>query len=287
MAEGNGRDLHYSRGAWNPAEGPMRIMVVGAHPDDPDFHCGASAALWARRGARVMFVSLTNGDKGHQHMDSASLAARRKAETQAAAHIYGIEKYVVLDHRDCELESTLETRRELTRIVRDFAPHAIFTHRTCDYHADHRAAGQLVMDATYLLGVPLWCPDCPVPEAKPVVYYLRDGFERPWPQTPDLAVALDDDSVALQIRALACHESQVFEWLPYDMGVLDEVPDRNDLPSVAAYISKYWVEPRSGADARRHGLGCAHAEVFCLSEYGRTPTEEEKGFLSEGKPVNG
>jgi LmbE family N-acetylglucosaminyl deacetylase len=264
----------------------MRIMVIGAHPDDPDFHCGASAALWARRGARVVFVSLTNGDKGHQTMDSASLAARRKAETQAAAQIYGIEKYVVLDHRDCELESTLETRRELTRIVREFAPHVILTHRTCDYHADHRTTGQIVMDATYLLGVPLWCPDCPVPDAKPVVYYMRDGFERPWPQTHDLAVALDDDSISLQIRALACHESQVFEWLPYDMGVLDEVPDRNDLPAVAAYISKYWIEPRSGADARRHGLECAHADVFCLSEYGRTPTAEEISFLSESKPFN-
>ena len=97
-------------------------------------------------------------------------------------------------------------------------------------------------------------------------------------------IILNDDSIALQIRALACHESQVFEWLPYDMGVLDEVPDRNDLPAVAAYISKYWIEPRSGADARRHGLECAHADVFCLSEYGRTPTAEEISFLSESKP---
>ncbi len=258
----------------------MRIMVIGAHPDDPDVHCGASAALWAARGARVVFVSLTNGDKGHHRLASPDLAARRKRETAAAARAYGIEDYLVLDHPDCELVADLETRRELTRLVRGFAPHVIFTHRTCDYHADHRATGQLVMDATYLLGVPLWCPDTPIPATKPVVYYLHDAFLRPWPQTADLAVALPDEAVEQQIRGLACHRTQFLEWLPFDMGIEDEVPPTEDAAAVRAFIAKYWIEPRSGADARAYGLGCAHAEVFCLSEYGRAPTEAEREFLA-------
>lgn len=277
--EGNARDIHYARGQWRPETGPMRIMVIGAHPDDPDFNCGSPAALWSRRGARVVFVSLTNGDKGHHAMTPEALAVRREKECEAAARVYGVEKYVILPNHDCELEATLEARREVTRLVRSFAPHVIFTHRTCDYHADHRAAGQLVMDATYLLGVPLWCPESPVPDARPAVFYMRDGFTRPWAQTPDLVVALDDELVALQIRALACHASQVFEWLAHDKGIEDIVPDLADEKAVAAYISKCWIEPRIGADARKYGLDCAHAAVFCVSEYGRTPTAEEMAFL--------
>ena len=277
---GNARSNHFSRGMWEPADGPMKVMVIGAHPDDPDVHCGATAALLAAKGARVVFVSLTNGDKGHQSMTSEDLAKRRSAETQAAAKAYGIEEYVVLGHHDCELVADLETRLELTRIVRKFGPHVIFTHRTCDYHADHRAAGQLVMDMTYLLGVPLWCPDTPIPAEKPVVYYLRDGFEHPEPLRADLVVPLTAESIDRQIKGLSCHVSQFFEWLPFDMGIEDEVPALDDWDAVRAYIGRHWIEPRSAYDARRYGLACAHAEIFGLSEYGREPTEAEKAFLS-------
>jgi len=279
MTDGNGRDGHFTRGSWEPGKEPMRILVIGAHPDDPDVHCGASAALWAAAGARVRFLSLTNGDKGHHTMTSADLAVRRHGETAAAAAVYGIERYDVLGHHDCELVADLETRKELTAVVREFAPHVIFTHRACDYHADHRATAQLVMDMTYLLGVPLWCPEAPIPTAKPVVYYLRDGFEYPRPLTPDLVIPLTDESVARQIRGLACHVSQFFEWLPFDMGIEGEVPDRADAAGVRAYIARHWIEPRSGYDARKFNLPCAHAEVFGLSEYGRTPTAAETAFL--------
>ena len=276
---GNARSNHYSRGMWNPAKGPLKVMVIGAHPDDPDVHCGGTAALLAAKGARVVFVSLTNGDKGHHMMSSADLARRRLAETQAAAKAYGIERYVVLGHHDCELTADLETRLELTRLVRGFGPHVIFTHRTCDYHTDHRATGQLVMDMTYLLGVPLWCPDVPIPEEKPVVFYLRDGFEYPQPLRPDLVIELTQASVDRQIAGLACHVSQFFEWLPFDMGIADEVPATDDPVAVRKFIDRYWIKPRAAFDAKRYGLACSHAEVFGLSEYGREPTPTELALL--------
>jgi len=277
----NASSNHFSRGSWDPAEGPMRIMVIGAHPDDPDFHCGATAALLAAKGARVVFVSLTNGDKGHHTMSSADLAKRRLGETQAAAKAYGVEKYVVLEHHDCELVADLETRQELTRLVRAFGPHVIFTHRTCDYHTDHRATGQLVMDMTYLLGVPLWCPEAPIPTAKPVVYYLRDGFEYPQPLRPDLVIPLTPESIDRQVAGIRCHESQIFEWLPFDMGIEDEVPARDDDQAARDYIVRHWIEPRSAFDAQRYDLSCSHAEIFGLSEYGREPTPEELAFLGK------
>lgn len=276
---GNARSNHFARGMWDPAEGPMKVMVIGAHPDDPDVHCGGTASLLAAKGARVVFVSLTNGDKGHHAMTGADLARRRKDEAQAAAKAYGIERYVVLDHHDCELSSDLETRQELTRLVRAFGPHVIFTHRTFDYHADHRAAGQLVMDMTYLMGVPLWCPETPIPKEKPAVFYLRDGFEQPQPLRPDLVVELTPASVDRQVAGLACHVSQFFEWLPFDMGIEDEVPPRDDPAAVREFIVRHWIEPRAAYDARRYRLACSHAEVFGLSEYGREPTSEELAFL--------
>ena len=164
MSDSNERNIHYCHGMWDPAEGPLKVMVIGAHPDDPDVHCGGTAAMLAEKGARVVFVAMTNGDKGHHAMSADDLARRRFGEAQAAAKAYGIERYVIFDNHDCELEATLENRRRLTRVIREFGPHVIFTHRCNDYHADHRATGQLVMDATYLLGVPLWCPEVPIPK---------------------------------------------------------------------------------------------------------------------------
>lgn len=283
MADENARNDHYARGMWNPAKGPLKVMVIGAHPDDPDVHAGGTAAMLAARGARVVFVSMTTGDKGHQSMASEALARRRFAETQAAAKAYGVERYIVLGNRDCELEATLENRRELTRVVRAFGPHAIFTHRGNDYHADHRATAQLVMDATYLLGVPLWCPDAPIPDEKPCVWYLRDAFRKPQELTPDLVVGLSPQAVDRLIAGLACHVSQFLEWLPFDMGFApQEIPSPDDAAGVHDFIYRHWVAPRARFDAARFNLAFDHAEVFELSEYGREPTAAERAFL-EGR----
>lgn len=107
---------------------------------------------------------------------------------------------------------SVDLRKRVTRLIREFAPHMVVTHRTCDYHADHRATGQVVNDATYLMGVPLFCPETPVPETLPFVMYAGDRFSLPRPFRPDLLV-LGDDVLDRTLEALACHESQLFEWL--------------------------------------------------------------------------
>ena len=286
MSDSNERNIHYCHGMWDPAEGPLKVMVIGAHPDDPDVHCGGTAAMLAEKGARVVFVAMTNGDKGHHAMSADDLARRRFGEAQAAAKAYGIERYVIFDNHDCELEATLENRRRLTRVIREFGPHVIFTHRCNDYHADHRATGQLVMDATYLLGVPLWCPEVPIPKEKPSVWYLRDAFSKPVEMSPDLVVGLSEKAVDRLLAGLACHVSQFLEWLPFDMGIRPEdVPSPDDAKGVHDFIFDHWIRPRACFDAKRFGLSWECAEVFGLSEYGREPTAAERAFLAVPQTV--
>lgn len=254
----------------------LRVMVIGAHPDDADLNAGCTAAKLAAAGARVQFVSMCNGNKGHQAMTSVELAARRYGETQASAKVLGIERYIVLNHPDCELEANLETRRELTRIVRRFAPHIILTHRTCDYHADHRAVGQLVMDMTYLLGVPLWCEDVPIPEVAPAVLYMRDDFTVPRELRCDIAVKVTDEFYERNLRALACHTSQFFEWLPFDMKLKIDDGMLQTETARMNFIREHWTDVRKMRDAKRFNLPYERAEVFEVSEYGRVLSQEER-----------
>lgn len=207
---------------------PLRVMIIGAHPDDPDDHCAGLTSLLVAAGHRVRFVALCNGDKGHQFMDSESLAKRRFGESRAAMKTLGIEDYFVADTPDCEVVPDLASRRLVTKLIREFAPHIIVTHRPNDYHCDHRATSQLVQDATYLIGVPLWCPDIPVPDTMPTVLFMSDRFTDPKPFRPDLLFDVTPYRNKI-LRTLACHESQFFEWLPPEHGYsLSEIPPESD-----------------------------------------------------------
>jgi LmbE family N-acetylglucosaminyl deacetylase len=150
------------------------------------------------------------------------LARRRKAEAQAAAAVIGAA-YDVLDIPDGELDDRLEYRHRVIRLVRAFRPDLVITHRSTDYHPDHRFAGQLVQDAAYLLTVPAVCPDTPHLERMPVILYFSDAFRKPCRFEPDVAVDIDEQMERL-IGMLDCHVSQFYEWLPYNAGHLDQVP---------------------------------------------------------------
>jgi LmbE family N-acetylglucosaminyl deacetylase len=266
----------------------LRVLVVGAHPDDADLTAGGLVLNYVRAGATVKLLALCNGDKGHATESPSALAARRREEARRSGRILGAAAYQVLDSHDCELVADLATRREVTRIIRSFAPHLVFTHRTCDYHPDHRAAGTLVMDASYLLGVPLWCPESPVPKTRPAIYFLRDNFSRPAPFRPDVVVDVDDVMPQL-LEALCSHESQFFEWLVFDMKIEEPVPSTPE--GRRAFIERHWIVPRKAYDADRfrsrleavYGKEKAgrirYAEAFELSEYGYQPTPEETARL--------
>ena len=219
----------------------IRAMMIGAHPDDCDFRCGGLALLYARAGHKVKFVSMTDGSGGHHSMPPAEIAARRRGETQAVAQLAGIE-YEVWDVCDAELMADLETRKRLVRAIREFAPDVIFCSRPNDYHPDHRNSALLVQDASYLLIVPHFCPDTPAMEKAPVILHFYDNFQNP-PFEADVVIRTDD-VIDDKFRMLACHESQMFEWLPFTKGILDKVP------SEPAARLEWMREPRIPRDGK-------------------------------------
>jgi LmbE family N-acetylglucosaminyl deacetylase len=200
----------------------FRLLIIGAHPDDADYHAGGTAALYAAAGHVVKMVSLTNGDAGHQTLRGAELARRRKAEAAAAGAVIGAS-YDVLDIHDGQLLPTLENRWQVIRLLRSFNPDLVLTHRPNDYHPDHRYTSALVQDAAYMVTVPAVCPDTPHLARNPVIAYMPDEFQKPYPFSPSVAVDIDgvfDKIVAM----LDCHVSQFYEWLPYNTGELASVP---------------------------------------------------------------
>jgi LmbE family N-acetylglucosaminyl deacetylase len=202
-----------------------RILILGAHPDDADIKAGGTAAFWCARGFTVRLVSLTDGRAGHHLNPGPALAARRKAEADAAAAIIGAT-YEILDIPDGELDDRLEYRHRVIRLIRRFRPDVILTHRPTDYHPDHRFAGLLVQDAAYLLTVPAICPDVPHLADVPVILYFSDSFTKPYRFEPSVVVDIEP-TLDQVVGMLHCHASQFYEWLPYNAGHPDEVPSED------------------------------------------------------------
>jgi LmbE family N-acetylglucosaminyl deacetylase len=257
----------------------LRLLIIGAHPDDADYHAGGIAALYRLAGHEVKMISLTNGDAGHQTLRGVELTARRRKEAAAAGAVIGAA-YDVLDNHDGELLSTLENRHQVIRLIRSFDPDLVLTHRPNDYHPDHRYTSQLVQDAAYMVTVPAIVPETPHLAANPVIAYLPDDFQKPYPFQPAVVVAVD--RVFAQILAmLDCHVSQFYEWLPYNAGYLDQVPQSET-------VRRAWLAEKTGARLRaraekyrgllieRYGAASGrrvqYAEAFEACEYG-TPLD--------------
>jgi len=259
---------------------PLRILVLGAHPDDADIKAGGTAALWRRLGHEVKLVSVTNGGAGHQTLRGEALVARRRAEAQSAGAVIGAS-YDVLDHPDGGLLPTLEARQQLIRFIRGFQPDLILTHRPNDYHPDHRYTSVLVQDAAYMVTVPAVCPDTPHLERDPVILYLSDDFKKPVPFSADVVVDIGAEMDTV-VNMLHCHVSQFYEWLPHNGGYADQVPAEDA-------ARRQWLKEcmrcriRPLADRHRdrvvqtYGVEQGHKieyiEAFEVSEYG-SPLDE-------------
>jgi LmbE family N-acetylglucosaminyl deacetylase len=252
-------------------------MVVGAHPDDCEITAGGIAALTSARGGRVLFVSLTNGDKGHQTLGGGTLATMRRNEARAGARVCGAQA-IVLDNHDGELTPTLERRYEVIRILREFRPDFVLFPRPWDYHPDHRYTGQIVQDALYMVRVPSACPYAERLEADPVAMYVSDEFQKPYPFQADVVIDISP-VLKLKLEAMGSHVSQMYEWLPFVNWniALSEVPA--DPAGRLMFLQNKW-ETRFRRDADRfrsqliaaygaeRGAKVAYAEAFEVCEFG-------------------
>jgi LmbE family N-acetylglucosaminyl deacetylase len=161
--------------------------------------------------------------------------------------------------------------------MRAFQPDLVLTHRIHDYHPDHRATGELVRDACYMVRVPGIVPEQPSLRADPVVASMVDFFERPQPFQADVVVdigAVFERYVAL----LDCHASQVYEWIPHVERMTVPVPSADDAAARLEWLTNF-VRRRPRAVAKRWGKTEQYAEAFEISEYGRRPTDAERDAL--------
>src|SRR5258706_1081949 len=268
-----------------PQDGKLRIIAFGAHPDDCELREGGAAAKWAALGHHVKFVSCTNGDIGHWAMAGGPLAKRRAAEGKATSKLLGIA-HEVMDVHDGELIVTMENRRTICRLIREWKADLVISHRPNDYHPDHRYVGVLVMDAAYMVTVPYFCPDTPYLTKNPVFLFSEDGFQRPNVFTADVAVSIDD----VLEKKLACVdalESQFFEGGANGNSGL--VPDPADADKVAARKKavREQFSKRFAATATKHRASlegyygkdeaakAGFAEALEIGEYGRRPAPDE------------
>jgi LmbE family N-acetylglucosaminyl deacetylase len=259
---------------------PLRIIAIFAHPDDAESKMGGTAALWAEMGHEVKFVSVTNGDAGHQEIGGGVLAKIRRAEAQEAARRLGVKEYVVLDNHDAELLPHLHIRQQVIREIRKWDADIVLGLRTNDYHPDHRYAGVLVMDAAYMVVVPNVTPDTPPLTKNPVFLYMQDRFRFPYPFQHDIVVSIDK-TLQKKIDGLDAHTSQMYEWLPWVGGTLDQVPA--NAAERRTWLARRWersnvTDAHMPALRKYYGNNAAnvkYVESFEIAEYGHQPSEDE------------
>ena len=272
------------------AQRPLRVIAFGAHPDDAELKAGGVAALWAAQGHKVKFVAMTNGDVGHFAQAGGPLAQRRYKEVQECARILGITTDV-LDIHDGELEPTLENRRTVARLIRDWQADVVMGHRPYDYHPDHRYTGVLMDDAAVVVVAPFFVPDTTPTPRNPLFFYYSDGFEHPAKFVPTMVVDID----AVADKKWACISA-----MPSQFGDADSWQGRTrpDVPKSDAERPAYLLklaQARTAAVADQYrdqlialygeqrGRKVKYAEAFQLGQYGRQASADELKQLFLGK----
>jgi LmbE family N-acetylglucosaminyl deacetylase len=264
-------------------DGKLRIIIFGAHPDDAEYRGAGVAMKWAKQGHHVKLVSTTNGDIGHWQMAGGPLARRRIKEVMEVGRRLGVTTEV-LDIHDGEIMPTLENRRAVTRLIRQWNADVVITNRPNDYHPDHRYTSILVQDSAFMVTVPFFCPDVPALERNPVFLYTPDRFQTPNPFRADVAVGIDD-VIEPTLDALLVMESQIHEGGANGRAGLfpeDEAGRQRRRAEVrknlarryAGYADNYRdaLVKFHGAD---RGKKVQYAQAFEVCEYGRRPSQEE------------
>lgn len=193
----------------------QRVLVILAHPDDPEFFCGGTVGRWAQEGKEIIYVLATRGERGSDdpHMPPERLARIREEEQRAAARVLGVRQVIFLDYPDGSLRPSRELRRDFTRQIRQWRPDIVITcdptvrYRTAYLnHPDHRAAGDAALDAVF--------PDARNPLQFPEL--LQEGLQPHKVKEVYISGAAEPDtevditeSLPLKMAALRQHRSQI------------------------------------------------------------------------------
>jgi len=194
-----------------------RVLVMTAHPDDPEFAAGGTIAELVKEGREVAYAIATNGSKGSgdRAMSPERLARTRQEEQRSAAGVLGVARVEFLGYEDGELEDTRQLRRDVTREIRRWRPDLIITSypgrswaNFFAWHRDHRVIAGVVLDCVYPLARDhLSFPEL-LPEYEP--HKVREVYLIQWEQ-PQLVVDITE-TIDLQIQAARCHASQVTDF---------------------------------------------------------------------------
>lgn len=261
----------------------LRVMVIGAHPDDCETS-GGIALRFIRSGNNVKFLCATNGCSGHQSTMGGELSRIRWNEALNVSKLTGIE-VEFLDHNDAYLTAGIPERILMLRAIRAYAPDIIITHRPNDYHPDHRNTSILVQDCSYLVQVPNICPMTPVLRYQPAIFYMQDSFKKPYPFQPDLVFDITD-VFEDKMRMWHQYKSQMYDWLPWVDNMTD-VPEGDEerfqwlLKSGFAQRSKDFADENRELLVKKYGergKQASHAEGLEICEYGGRLTD---GQLAE------
>jgi len=260
-----------------------RIICIGAHPDDAESGAAGTAALWIARGYAVKFVAVTNGDIGHWKESGPELAKRRRAEVEHGAKLVGYD-FEILDNHDGRLQPTIENRKAIVRLIREWRADVVIAPRPNDYHPDHRYTSILVQDSAYMVTVPKFLPEVPALAVNPVFLYFSDRFQKPYAFQPDIAVDIDA-VMDKKLDVLLGMVSQFYEGgvsgsealMPKNaeeqkarrQAVRDRFTNRQkEITDRCRKSLADWYGPERAAK-----VGCA--EAFEICEYGHIPDKTE------------
>lgn len=202
---------------------PGRAMLIYAHPDDIEFSAAGTAARWAKGGCEVTYVVITDGNVGshEEGMTPVRIAEIRRSEQEAAAEVAGAQQCIFLGYHDGLLQPTLELRKDLVRLIRQYKPDVVicgdptvyFPSNTRINHPDHRAAATAAIDAVFPAAeMPLLYPELEADGLTPhkVSYVLVSN-----PAEATFFVDISD-TIEIKLKALAEHRSQLGDWDPQE-----------------------------------------------------------------------
>jgi len=227
--------------------GPIRVLVVLAHPDDPEFFCGGTVARWASEGHEVSYCLLTRGDKGadDSHADPTELARRREQEQREAAAVLGVKEVSFLDYPDGYLVPDLALRKDVVRVIRRVRPAILVTCDPTNFfpndryinHPDHRAAGQVALDAAFpAAGSGLFFPELEREEGllphKLCQVYVSS------PQNPNTLVDVTG-FFERKFTALLAHRSQISDPQALEARLRERMLDPNSPPDAPRYVERF------------------------------------------------